>query len=95
MRQRRLAFLGFGALALLLSSVPDASACSSCFTATEATRQAYYATTLLLIALPFTLVGAIGFWLRRAARRNRARHAASHTVRLKLGRLEPSCCARR
>jgi len=69
MRHRRLAPLGFGALVLLLSSAPDAAACSSCFTATEATRQAYYGTTLLLIALPFALAGALGVWLRRAARR--------------------------
>jgi hypothetical protein len=53
----------------VLSSAPDAAACSSCFTATEATRQAYYGTTLLLIVLPFALVGALGLWLRRAARR--------------------------
>ena len=69
MRRGRLALLGFGALVLVLSSAPDAAACSSCFTATEATRQAYYGTTLLLIALPFALAGALGVWLRRAARR--------------------------
>ena len=69
---RRVALLALGALALLLALAPDAAACSSCFTATEATRQAYYGTTLLLIVLPFALVGVLGLWLRRAARRGRA-----------------------
>lgn len=66
---RRIALLAFGVFALLVGHAPDAAACSSCFTATEATRQAYYGTTLLLAALPFALAGALGVWLRRAARR--------------------------
>jgi nitrate reductase gamma subunit len=66
---RGVALLAFGVLALLVGHAPDAAACSTCFTATEATRQAYYGTTLLLIALPFALAGALGLWLRRAARR--------------------------
>jgi hypothetical protein len=56
---------------VLLGLAPDASACSSCFTGDEATRQAYYATTILLGALPFLLLGALAFWLRRAARSQR------------------------
>jgi hypothetical protein len=71
MRQPRLVLLG-GGLVLALASAPDAAACSSCFTATEATRQAYYGTTLLLAVLPFALAGALALWLRRAARRGRA-----------------------
>ena len=71
MRYPRLALLGCGALVVVLAPAPDAAACSTCFTATEATRQAYYGTTLLLIVLPFALAGALGLWLRRAARRGR------------------------
>jgi hypothetical protein len=68
----RSALVCLGALAALLASAPEAAACSSCFTATEATRQAYYGTTLLLIGVPFTLAAALGLWLRRASRRARA-----------------------
>ena len=77
MAHGRLALLGFGAGVALLASAPDAGACSSCFTATEATRQAYYGTTLLLIVLPFALAGALGLWLRRAARRSQERFTPS------------------
>ena len=77
MARGRLALLGFGAAAVLLASAPDAAACSSCFTATEATRQAYYGTTLLLIVLPVALAGTLGLWLRRAARRSQERFTPS------------------
>ena len=70
MTRGRPAALFVGALWLFLPFAQEASACSSCFTATEATRQAYYATTLLLIALPVALLCSIGFWLRRASRRS-------------------------
>lgn len=69
--QRRAAAGVLASSALLLWLAPDASACSSCFTGDEATRQAYYATTLLLGALPFLLLGALALWLRRAARSQR------------------------
>jgi hypothetical protein len=77
MAQGRLALLGFGAGVVLLASTSDAAACSSCFTATEATRRAYYGTTLLLIIVPFALAGALGLWLRRAARRSQERFTPS------------------
>jgi hypothetical protein len=68
---RRLAGATLAAWGLLLASASDVAACSSCFSATEATRQAYDGTTLLLLVLPFALAGALGLWLRRAARRAR------------------------
>jgi cbb3-type cytochrome oxidase subunit 3 len=39
-----------------------------CLSAAEGTREAYYGTTALMMALPFLLIGAIAWWLRRAAR---------------------------
>jgi hypothetical protein len=51
---------------------PDAAwACAVCLSATEATRDAYYGTTVLLILLPFVLAGFLIFWLRRVARAQR------------------------
>lgn len=63
------AALGTAAWLAGLASARAASACASCFTATEGTREAYYGTTILLIALPAVLVVSIVVWLRRAARR--------------------------
>jgi hypothetical protein len=52
---------------------PDASsACGSCFLESESTREAYYGTTLLLIAVPVLAAAAIGGWLYRASRRRAA-----------------------
>jgi hypothetical protein len=64
-----------GAAALLALPEP-ASACSSCFLAGEAARQAYYSITLLLVAVPLLLALAIGIWLRPAAQQ-RARQRRS------------------
>jgi hypothetical protein len=44
-----------------------AGACSVCLSASDETREAYYATTVLLAVLPFALIGGIAFWLRRYA----------------------------
>lgn len=71
-----------GALAGLVCGlgvgIPElAQACSSCFTGGEAEREAYYQTTLLLIAVPVLLLGSIGIWLRRAARRRERAGSAS------------------
>ena len=53
-------------------------ACSSCLSAAEGTREAYYGTTLLLIVVPFLSLGILVLWLRRAAQRaERARLEAS------------------
>jgi hypothetical protein len=59
------------ALALSTGWARTATACAMCLSATEETREAYYATTALLALLPFLLIGAIGLWLRRAARASR------------------------
>jgi hypothetical protein len=65
-------------LALVLSSAwaRTATACAVCLSATDQTRDAYWATTALLVLLPPLLVGAMAIWLRRAARRGRWRVAA-------------------
>jgi hypothetical protein len=56
------------------------SACSSCLSAAEGTREAYYGTTLLLIVVPFATLGLLIFWLRRAAQRaERARRESSES----------------
>jgi hypothetical protein len=54
----------------------SADACGVCLSATEETREAYYVTTVLLMLLPFVLLGALLFWLRKAAgRQDEAREA--------------------
>jgi hypothetical protein len=61
-----------GALALTAGAVfwpHAASACGSCFLESELTRQAYYGTTILMIAVPLLVAASIGGWLYRAARR--------------------------
>jgi hypothetical protein len=61
------------ALALLAAAIaswaPSADACSVCLSATEETREAYYLTTVLLMSLPFALLGTLFYWLRKAAGR--------------------------
>jgi uncharacterized membrane protein len=61
------------AVALPIVVARSAEACSVCVSATEETRQAYYVTTVLMMLLPFLLLGGLGYWLRRAARAERAR----------------------
>jgi hypothetical protein len=60
-------------LGLLLSTAwaRTASACAMCLSASDETREAYYATTALLALLPVLLVVGFGLWVRRAARTNR------------------------
>ena len=61
------------ALALFAAAIAtwaqSAEACSVCLSATEATREAYYLTTVLLMLLPFAFLGALVYWLRKAAGR--------------------------
>jgi hypothetical protein len=54
---------------LTLLASPEAQACSSCFNITARGRGAYYGTTVLLLLLPFALLGGLIIWLRRAAKR--------------------------
>ena len=59
----------------------SAEACSVCFSATEETREAYYLTTVLLMLLPFVFLGALLYWLRKAAgRKDEAREASGWGV---------------
>jgi hypothetical protein len=51
---------------------PAAGACPMCLSGTDEGRQAYYATTALLIVVPIALWGSIGFWIYRAVRRRDA-----------------------
>jgi hypothetical protein len=62
------------AAALLLAATftawtRSAEACSVCLSATDETREAYYVTTVLMMLLPFVLLGALVYWLRKAAGR--------------------------
>jgi hypothetical protein len=71
------------AVVALLAWTPAATACSSCFVASDAARNAYYLTTVLLILVPFLLLGSILLWLRRAARRaSRSQDLASFRQQL-------------
>lgn len=47
----------------------SAEACSVCLSATDETREAYYLTTVVMMSLPFVLLGALVYWLRKAAAR--------------------------
>jgi heme/copper-type cytochrome/quinol oxidase subunit 2 len=64
------------ALALLAAAIAtwaqSAEACSVCLSATEGTREAYYLTTVLMMAIPFVLLGTLLYWLRKAAGRRDA-----------------------
>ncbi len=54
--------------AALLCLVPGAAeACSVCFSAREENRLAFIATTGFMTAMPFVLVGSLGWWLRARA----------------------------
>jgi hypothetical protein len=62
--------LGPVVLAAAAASWPQAAiACGSCFLESELTRQAYYGTTILMIAVPLLIAAGIGAWLYRATRR--------------------------
>ncbi|MDX2471757.1 MAG: hypothetical protein QNL04_14400 [SAR324 cluster bacterium] len=45
-------------------------ACSVCFTGREGFMEAFYATTVLLIALPPALLGSIGYYIYRGHKKN-------------------------
>jgi hypothetical protein len=58
------------ALVSLVIAWPEvAAACGVCMSAQDGTREAYYGTTVLLILVPAIALGAIGWWLSRAAKR--------------------------
>jgi hypothetical protein len=61
--------LGWGVVWSTLTGARVAAACSVCFSATDAAREAYYSTTAFMIVLPIGLVASIGVWLYRASRR--------------------------
>jgi len=62
--------------AVIATWTQSAEACSVCLSATEGTREAYYLTTVLLTLLPFVFLGALLYWLRKAAgRQDEAREA--------------------
>jgi hypothetical protein len=77
MSGRRLgrAFACAAAFAATVGWTELAAACSVCLSATDETREAYYATTALLAVLPFALVGGIALWLRHYALRSARRSA--------------------
>lgn len=45
-----------------------AEACSTCLSASDETREAYYASTALMAVLPLAMIGGLGYWLRRVSR---------------------------
>jgi hypothetical protein len=65
------ALAGAASLAAAVLCARPAWACSVCFSIADKARDAYYGTTVLLMLLPFLLIGGILYWLRRAARRQR------------------------
>ncbi|MDP3936842.1 MAG: hypothetical protein Q8R92_01755 [Deltaproteobacteria bacterium] len=56
-------------LAAPLLAPRAALACAVCFDLTSRARDAYYGTTILLILLPFGILGGLIYWLVRATRR--------------------------
>jgi hypothetical protein len=46
-------------------------ACSACFLAKKENLMAFFATGILLSLLPFILIGGVGFWLYRQAKKDR------------------------
>ena len=48
-----------------ISNLGLAEACSVCFSARGASLRAYYAATVLLIALPLLMMGALAAWIWR------------------------------
>jgi len=56
-------------IAAALLAPRTALGCAVCFDLAGKARDAYYGTTILLILLPFGILGGLFYWLRRAARR--------------------------
>ncbi len=57
-------------LVYIFSLLPErANACAVCFTATEETLEAFYATTIILTLLPLVMVSSIVYWLYRKHRK--------------------------
>ncbi|MEZ4415884.1 MAG: hypothetical protein R3E10_09010 [Gemmatimonadota bacterium] len=53
----------------LLVVLPDAlHACPVCFDANDENRRAFFVTAAFMSALPFGLMGSIGWWIRKRAR---------------------------
>lgn len=66
------------ALAAALLALPGAAeACSVCFSTTEENRMAFLVTTGLLSVLPLSILGGVGFWLRRHLRELERHHDAA------------------
>lgn len=60
----------------LFAGPSSARACAVCFDLADRAREAYYGTTVLLIIVPFAILGGILFWLRSAMRRQAAARVA-------------------
>ena len=58
--------------AALFTAPSSARACAVCFDLADRAREAYYETTVLLLIVPFTILGGILYWLRKAMRRQAA-----------------------
>lgn len=60
-------YVWFAGLVLMgaLAQPGEATACSTCFSANEAGRLAYYGTTVGLSLLPLALVAGLGYWIYR------------------------------
>ncbi len=64
---RRYVLLFASFLSLLLSQ--PVLACSVCFVSKKENLMAFFATGVLLSLLPFLLIGGVGLWLYRQARK--------------------------
>ena len=60
------------ALLTVLTTASSARACAVCFDLADRAREAYYLTTVLMIIVPFALLGGIILWLRKAMHRQAA-----------------------
>ena len=58
-------------IALVLMTPGLAEACSTCLSASDETREAYYASTALMAVLPLAMIGGLGYWLHRVSREER------------------------
>ena len=57
-------------LLLIIIFLPRAvNACSVCFSASEATLEAFYITTIFLTLLPVVMLFSIGYWIYRKHRK--------------------------
>jgi len=61
-------FIFLLSISMLMMSAQVARACPVCFSAKEGQLMAYYGTTILMIILPFSIIGSVIYWVIRQVR---------------------------